>query len=221
MRDAARNALLAIANTSIGTRETLRAVILDRLEFPSDSLIDYAVKAIQDWLGPDLAHLNDFPKFFGLIEHANERIQTSALIALTQRLSNADYHESLEKANIMSLLRSLSNSNNSKAVDFVKVALPALALSLARNGHTSDIIDLVEHNQLKVREGAATAIETICRGPVLERKHLVEKDIIENLVARGDHLDKTQTHLLASIIPILVCDYLEAAKIDLIFPLVE
>jgi hypothetical protein len=63
---------LAISNTSIGTRETLRAVILDRLEFPNNSLIEYAVKAIRDWLGPDLAHLNDFPKFFGLIEHANE-----------------------------------------------------------------------------------------------------------------------------------------------------
>ena len=49
----------------------------------------------------------------------------------------------------------------------------------------------------------------------------MEKDIIRNLVARGDRLDQTQLDLLAAIIPVLACDYLEAGKIALIFMLVE
>ena len=220
-QDAARNALSAISITDVGSRETLRAVVLDRLKLPSDSLIEYAVKAIGDWIGPDLALLNDFPKFFSLVEHAKKPIQTAAMIALKQNLMKADYHESLEKANIVSLLRSLSNSDNSEALDFVARALEVLALSLARNGHANDIINLVAHKEPKLRDGAAIALKTIGSGPPLERKRLVEKDIIRNLVARGDRLDQTQLDLLAAIIPMLACDYLEAGKIALIFMLVE
>jgi hypothetical protein len=127
VQHAARNALLTISNTNCGNRETLRAVVLNRLELPTEPLIDYAVKAIQDWIGPDLAHLNDFPTFFGLLEHSDRRIQTAALISLKQRLPNAEYQESLEKANIIYTLRSLSNSDNPEALNFVTVALRELA----------------------------------------------------------------------------------------------
>lgn len=221
MQHAARNALSTISNTNLGNRETLRAVVLNRLELPTEPLIEYAVKAIQDWIGPDLAHLNDFPKFFSLVEHSDRRIQTAALISLKQKLSNADYQASLEKANIISTLRSLSNSDNPEALNFVAVALRELALSLARNGHASNIINLLVHKEPKVRDGAAAALEAISSGSARDRKLLLEEDIIERLVGHDEPLEQTQIYLLASIIPMLALDYLEAGKTDLIFRLVE
>lgn len=221
MQYAARNALLTISNTNLGNRETLRTVVLNRLELPTEPLIEYAVKAIHDWIAPDLEHLNDFSKLFSLFEHSERRIQTAALISLKQKLSNPYYQESLEKANITSMLRSLSNSDNPEALNFVAVALRMLALSLARNGHTSSIIDLLVHKEPKVRDGAAAAVEAISGGSAQDRKHLLEEDIIQRLVGHDEPLEQIQTHLLALIIPMLALDYLEAGKIDLIFRLVE
>ncbi|KDR80999.1 hypothetical protein GALMADRAFT_222596 [Galerina marginata CBS 339.88] len=218
---AARNALTTISNTTLSNRDILRAVVLDSLELPTEPLVEYAVKAIQEWIGPDLAQLNDFPKFFALVEHSDRRLQSAALISLKQRLSDAGYQDSLEKANIISTLRSLANSDNPEALTFVTVALKALALSLARNGHASNIMDLLVHKEPKVRDGAARALEDISKGSVRDRKYLLDEDIIERLVGHGEHLEQTQTDLLASIIPILALDYLEVGKADLIFGLVD
>ena len=221
MQQAARNALLTISSTNCGNRETLRGLVLNRLELPTEPLIDYAVKAIQDWIGADLAHLNDFPTFFGLLEHSDRRIQTAALISLKQRLPNAGYEESLEKANIIHTLRSLSNSDNPEALNFVSVALRALALSLAQNGHASNIINLLEHKEPKVRDGAAAALEAISSGSPRDRKLLLEQDIIERLVGHEEHLEQTQIQVLASTVPLLALDYLDAGKVDVVFRLVE
>jgi hypothetical protein len=221
VQQAARNALLTISNTNRGKRETLRTLVLNGLELPTEPLIDYAVKAIQDWIGPDLAHLNDFATFFGLLEHSDMRIQTAALISLKQRLPNAEYQESFEKANIIYTLHSLSSSNNPEGLNFLAFALPALAVSLARNGHASNIINFLMHKEPKVRDGAAAALEAICSGSPRDRKFLLEEDIIEKLVGHEDHLEQTQIQVLVSTVPLLALDYLEAGKVDVFLGLVE
>lgn len=217
---AARSALTTISNSGFDDRQTLRNVVLNCLQLPSEIQIQYAVKAIQDWIGPDLAQLNDFTTFFSLILHSDRRVQTAAMISLRQKLSNSDHQQSLEKADVVFLIRTLSDSDNSEALNFVMEALRVLALSLARNGHSSTIIALLMHKEPKVREGAAAALETIVNGSVQERKLLLEEDIIEKLI-NHECLDQMQLHLLSSIIPKLAIDYCNAGKMELILTLVE
>lgn len=100
-------------------------------------------------------------------------------------------------------------------------ALPVLALSLARSGHSGTIIDLLMHKEPKVREGAAAALEAIAKGSGQERKQLLEEEIIERLIGHEERLEQTQLYLLSSIIPKLAIDYLNAGKIELILKLVE
>lgn len=218
---AARSALTTISNSNLGGRQTLRTVVITYLRIPTESLIEYSIKAILDWIGPDLAQLNDFTTLFSLILHSDRRIQTAALISLKQMLSNSDYQESLEKANVMFMIRTLTDSDNPEAIDFVMVALQVLALSLARNGHSSTIIALLMHNQPKVREGAAAALEVIASGSTQDRKRLLEENIIERLIGQEEHLEPTQLHLLSSVVPKLAIDYLNTGKMNLILKLVE
>ena len=218
---AARSALTAISNSSLDGRQTLRTVVLNRLTHPTEALVDYSTKAIRDWIGPDLAQLNDFTTFFSLISHPDRRIQTAALTALRQKLSNSNHQESLEKANVIFVIRTLAESDNPEALNFVAAALQVLALSLARNGHCSTIMDLLMHREPKVQEGAAAALEIIANGSVLERKRLLEQDIIGKLISQEESLEQTQLRLLSSIIPKLAIDYLNAGKMELILKLVE
>ena len=157
----------------------------------------------------DLAQLNDFTTFFSLISHSDRRIQTAALTTLRQKLPNSNHQESLEKANVIFVIWTLADSDNPEALNFVAAALPVLALSLARNGHCSTIMDLLMHREPKVQEGAAAALEIIANGSVLERKRLLEEDIIGKLISHDERLEQTQLRLLSSLIPKLVVDYLK------------
>ena len=218
---AASSALTTISKSSLDGRQTLRTVVLNRLTHPTEALIEYSTKAIRDWIGPDLTQLNDFTTFFSLISHPDRRIQTAALTALRQKLSNSNHQESLEKANVIFVIRTLADSDNPEALNFVAAALQVLALSLARNGHCSTIMDLLLHKEPKVQEGAAAALEIIASGSVLERKRLLEQDIIGKLIGHEESLEQTQLRLLSSVIPKLAIDYLNAGKMDLILKLVE
>jgi hypothetical protein len=179
------------------------------------------VKAIQDWIGPDLAQLSDFTTFFSLISHSDRRIQIAALTSLRQKLSNPDHQESLEKANVVTMIRTLSDSDNPEAFNFIREALRVLALSLARNGHSSTLIDFLMHKEPKIREGAAAALEAIANGTAQQRKQLIQAAIIERLIGNEDRLEQTPLHLLSSIIPRLAIDYLKAGRMELILTLVE
>lgn len=194
---------------------------MDRLLLASDTLIEYSALAIQEWIGLDLAQLNDFATFFNLASHSNKRIQTAALSALKQRLQNREYQESLEKANIVYLIRSLTTSDAPEAISFVVAALTALALTLARKGHVSVIIQLLTSEEPKVSAGASLALETIASGSAQERKHLLDEDIIERLSGNQGRHDQTVLHLLSILIPKLIIDYLRAGKISLFLSLVE
>jgi hypothetical protein len=213
--------LTTISYGNFEGRQTLRTVVLNLLTHPTEALIEYSTKAIRDWIGPDLALLNDFTTFFGLISHPDRRIQTAALTTLRQNLSHPHHQESLEKANVIFVIRTLTDSENPEALNFVAAALQVLALSLARNGHSSIIMDLLMHEKPKVQEGAAAALEIIANGPVLERKRLLEQDIIGKLIGRDEPLEQTQLRLLSSLIPKLAIDYLNAGRIELILTLVE
>lgn len=213
--------MTTISNSNIDGRQTLRTVVLNRLTHPTEALIEYSTKAIQDWIGPDLAQLNDFTTFFNLISHPDRRIQTVALTTLRQKLSNPNHQESLEKANVIFVIRTLTDSDNPEALNFVAAALQVLALTFARNGHSSTIIDLLMHKEPKIQEGAASALEIIASGAVLERKRLFEQDIIGKLTGNDECLGQTQLRLLSSVIPKLVIDYLNAGRIELILKLVE
>jgi hypothetical protein len=213
--------LTTISNSNIDGRQTLRIVVLNRLTHPTEALIEYSTKAIRDWVGPDLAQLNDFTTFFSLISHPDRRIQTAALTTLRQKLSNSNHQESLEKANVIFVIRTLTDSENPEALNFVAAALQVLALSLVRNGHCSTIMDLLMHKEPKVQEGAAAALEIIANGSALERKRLLEQDIIGKLICQEEHLEQTQLRLLSSVIPKLAIDYLNAGKMELILKLVE
>jgi hypothetical protein len=213
--------LTTISNTNIDSRQTLRTVVLNRLLLPTDALVEYSAKAIQDWIGPDLAQLSDFTTFFSLISHSDRRIQIAALISLRQKLSNPDHQESLEKANVVTMIRTLSDSDNPEAFNFIMEAFRGLALSLARNGHSSTLIDFLMHKEPKIREGAAAALEAIANGTAQERKQLIQAGIIERLIGNEDRLEQTPLHLLSSIIPKLAIDYLKAGRMELILTLVE
>ena len=222
MENAARSALGAISKTNIEYRETLRKVILKRLVLlASDAFMDYSVRAIQEWIGADLAKLNDFPTFFDLVSHADRRIQNSALFSLRERLDDRGYQESFEKANIIFLMRTLASTDNPEAINFVAFALPSLALTLARNGHVSDILQFLTYNEPKIREGASGAIEAIASGSNLDRDHLMADDVLERLVGGSERLAQTELHLCATITPKLAVDYLHANKLNLILTLVE
>ena len=203
-------------------RETLRNIILDRLLVASDAQIEFTALAIKDWIGPDLAQLNDFETFFDLVSHSNKSIQAAALSSLKQRMPEREYQESLERANIIFILRSLSSSNdNPDAISFVAFALPAMALTLAHNNHVDAILQLLACDEQQIREGAATAIENIANGSVNDRQHLLDVDILERLIVGGGTLGQTNLQLSSTIIPKLSLDYLRAGKVDFILGLVE
>jgi hypothetical protein len=185
-------------------------------------MIEYTVPAIRDWIGPDLAQLNNFETFFDLVSHSDKRIQTAALSSLKRRISDREYQESLERANVVFLIRSLSsNIDNPDAVSFVEFALPSLALTLAHNGHLDIIIQLLTCEEPKIRQGASSAIETIAKGSAHERKHLLDEDILERLIGNDEQLEQTELQLSSVIIPKLANDYLRAGKADFILTLIE
>ncbi|RDB26380.1 hypothetical protein Hypma_006519 [Hypsizygus marmoreus] len=218
---AARAALASISYTNITYRQTLRTVILNGLSHASKILIKFSAKAIEEWIGPDLAQLNDFTAFFSLASHSNKYIQTAALQSLAQKLPNGEYQESLEKANVVYLIRSLSSSSNSEAINFVVTALDALALSLARNEHVGLVLELLGSDEPKICEGAAAALEAIASGSMQERKQLLEENIIERLAGNQERLDNNTLRLLSSIIQKLAFDYLDAGKIAFFLTLVD
>ena len=96
-----------------------------------------------------------------------------------------------------------------------------LALSLARNGHSSTLVDFLMHKEPKIREGAAAALEAIANGTAQERKQLIQAAVIERLIGNEDHLEQRPLHLLSSIIPKLADDYVKAGRMELILTLVE
>ena len=116
------------------------------------------------------------------------------------------------------LIRTLTDSDNPEALNFVAAALEVLALALARNGHSSAIMDLLMHKEPKVQ---AAALNIIANGSVLDRKRLLEQDIIGKLIGHDERLKQTQLRLLSSLIPKLAIDYLNAGRIELILKLVE
>ena len=207
--------MTTISNSNLDGRQTLRTVVLNRLTNPTEVLIEYSTKAIWDWIGPDLAQLNDFTTFFDIISHPDRRIQTAALTTLRQSLSNPNHQESLEKANVIFVIRTLTDSDNPEALNFVAAALQVLALPLARNGYSSTIMNFLMHNKPKVQEGAlaAAALEIIANGSEPERKRLLEQDIIGKLVGHDERLEHTQLRLLSSVIPKLAIDYVNAEAI--------
>ena len=222
MVGATRTALSSISHTNMEYRETLRNVILDRLLIASDAQIEFTALAIKGWIGPDLAQLNDFETFFDLVSHSNKAIQTAALSSLKQRMSEREYQESLERANIIFILRSLSSSNdNPDAISFVAFALPAMALTLAHNNHVDVVLQLLACDEQQIREGAATAIENIANGSVNDRQYLLDVDILERLIWSDEPLGQTNLQLSSTVIPKLSLDYLRAGKVDFILGLVE
>jgi len=222
VESATRAALSSISYTNIEYRETLRNVILDRLVVASDAVIEFTACAIKDWIGLDLARLNDFETFFDLVSHSNKPIQTAALSSLKQRMSEREYQESLARANIVFVIRSLSsNSDNPEAISFVAYALPTMALTLAHNNHVDVVLQLLACEQPQIREGASAAIENIANGSVNDRKHLLDVDILERLIGSDERLGQTELQLSSTIIPKLALDYLRAGKADFILGLVD
>ena len=187
----------------------------------SDAQIEFTALAIKGWIGSDLAQLNDFETFFDLVSHSNKSIQTAALSSLKQRMSEREYQELLERANVVSVLRSLSSSDNPEAISFVAFALSTMALTLAHNNHVDVILELLACDEPQIREGASTAIENIANGSVNDRKHLLDVDILERLIKSYEPLGQTELQLSSTIIPKLSLDYLRAGKVDLILGLVE
>ena len=222
MESATRTALFSISYTNIEYRETLRKVILDRLVVASDPQIEFTALAIKGWIGPDLAQLNEFETFFDLVFHSNRSIQTAALSSLKQRMSEREYLESLERANIVFVLRSLSSSvDNREAISFVAFALPAMAITLAHNNHVDVVLQLLACGEQQIREGASTAIETIANGSASDRKYLLDVDILERLIGSEVPLGQMELQLLSTIIPKVSLDYLRAGKADFMLGLVE
>ena len=222
MESATRTALSSISYTNIEYRETLRKVILDRLVVASDPQIEFTALAIKGWIGPDLAQLNEFETFFDLVFHSNRSIQTAALSSLKQRMSEREYLESLERANIVFVLRSLSSSvDNREAISFVAFALPAMAITLAHNNHVDVVLQLLACGEQQIREGASTAIETIANGSASDRKYLLDVDILERLIGSEVPLGQMELQLLSTIIPKVSLDYLRAGKADFMLGLVE
>jgi hypothetical protein len=223
VESSARTALASISYTNIEHRETLRNVVLGSLLVASDALIDYTVQAIQDWIGPDLAELNDLAAFFDLVSHPDKRIQAGALFSLKQKISNRDYQEVLERANVAALLLSLSSSNgNPEAINFVAFALPSLALSLAHNSHVDVILQLLSCEVQQIREGASAAVQIISNGSADERKNLVDADILERLIGNNERdLEQMELQLSSLLLLNLALDYLRAGKVDFILTLVE
>ena len=210
-----------ISSTNIESRETLRKVIVHRLALASDAFIEFAVRAIQEWIGPDLAKLNDIQTLFDLVSHADRRIQSSALFALKERLEDRGYQESLERANIIFLMRALANTDNPDAITWVAAALPSLGLTLARNGHVSEILQFLNYDEPKIRDGASGAIEAIASGSDRDRNYLMSEDVLERLLGGNQQLGPKELQLCTAVIPKLAVDYLHANKLDFIFALVE
>ena len=221
MENVARAALLSISSRNTDFRETLRGAIFENLGFASDTVIGYSAKAIKDWIGPDLAQLNDFKTLFQLLSHRDRRIQNGVLYAISQRIKNEKNHDALERAGVVSVIQSLANSNNNEGISFVALALHSLALTLARNGHVSDILRLLASEVPKIREGASTAIQVIANSSEHDRKSLLDDDILERLTRDEGGTGQATLELSSKIIMKLAFDYVRAGKVNFILTLVE
>jgi hypothetical protein len=160
-------------------------------------------------------------RLFDLASNSDRRVQNGALASLKQSIRNPRWQESLEKANIVFLLKSLSANQNPEAVNFVAFALPLLAVSLAQNGHVSAILHLLGHDEPKIREGACDAITVIANGSEHDQRHLLDEDLLERLTRTDERLGQIEQHLASLVIPKLAFNYLRSGKLDLIITLVE
>jgi len=196
---------------------------MEGLLLASDNLIEYSVKAIQEWVGPDLAQLNDFEKLFQLVSHSDTRIQHAALFALKQKLHDREYQESLEKAEVVPIIRSLSESepDNAEAISFVAVALRSLGPTLARHGHVDEILFYLTHAEPSIQDGAFAAIQAIAKSSENERQCLLNAGVLERLIGGHELLHPIQLQLTSTIIPLLAFDYARTKKVAFILTLVE
>jgi hypothetical protein len=215
-----RSALAGISSRNIDYRETLRGAMLDRLDLASDNQIEFLARSIVEWVGPDLIQLDKFEKIFQLVAHSNRRIQNAALLLLKQRVSNEKYHDSLAKADIATLIQSLSNAINVEAISFAALSIRHLALTLARRGQVRQFIQLLGHGVPDVRESASVAIQRIADGSEQDRRSLFNEEILEWL-SSGDASSATQIQLSAYLIPKLAITYVHEDKAQLIFNFVE
>lgn len=218
---AARAALASISHTNIESRGTLRVAILSCLNISSESLVEFSAQAIQNWIGPDLVHLNDFEKLFQLVIHSDRRIQNAALHSLKRIIKNEKYHNNLERAGAVSLIQSLSNSYNSASISFAACALSSMAITLARKGHVRYILQTLTSDVPEFQGAASTAIQQIANGSEKDRVCLLNEDILEGFAAHEKELGEPELQIAAAMIPRLASSYLQARKVHAVLALVE
>jgi hypothetical protein len=216
-----RPALDRISLSTLGERAVLRIAILENLQLASENFVEYSVKAIREWIGPDLVQLNQFQRLFQLVSHPDMRVQNSALSSLKTCLQNREYQESLERAGIVPFIQSLSELDNPEAISFVAMAISCLGLTLARHGHVGELLSYLEHEDSSVQTGACTAIETIANGSADGRRQLLKDGVLEKLIGSSECLGPSELRLAASIIPKLAFEYVHAKRITVILTLAE
>jgi hypothetical protein len=193
---------------------------LELLPVSSDTVVVFIAKAISEWLGTDLAQSDDFQAFFELASHSNGQIQNAALLSLKQKLGNQSYQDALEKAQVASFLRSLCSSNNPDAITFVGAALPALALTLARNQHAGLLLQLLASEIPAIKEGSSAAIQVIAGSPN-DRELLLNEDILERLIVGHSTLDHPTVKLAVALIPNLAINYVALDRVNVLLALIE
>jgi hypothetical protein len=194
---------------------------MEGLQLASDNLVKFSAQAIQEWIGPDLVQLNKLEQLFHLASHHDRRIQDVALLSLKKKLDNREYQNSLEKAAIVPLIRSLSESDNPEAIDFVASVLRLLALTLASHGHVGDIFHHLTHREPSIQAGASAAIVAIANSSEVDRQLLLDENVLERLTGRFERLGSTELGLTGMIIPPLTPGYFRADRAKFILALIE
>lgn len=221
MESATRTALEKISQTTVTHREMLRDAIISSLQLASEVLVKYSAQAINEWIGPDLVMLGRFEQLFQLASHHERCIQNGALVTLKQKMHVREYQESLLKAEVISLIRSLSESENPEAISFVAFALHSLAPTLARHRHISELLHYMAHEEPGIQGGASSAIIEIANGSEDEKKQLLDADVLERLIGSHDRLGTAELRLICAIIPPLASGYILAKRAKFILALVE
>lgn len=194
---------------------------MNRLILASDKMVDFAAQAISEWIGPDLIVLQAYPALFELAAHVDRRLQTRALMCLKQTMTNPAQYPALIQAGLISVIQTLSATDEPDATRFVIAALPALAVSAARAGSLGVIFHVLATGPPGVREAAAAGLQNIMRESVADRKILIDDNVLEKLTGGADISSRVTNDLSTFAIARLTPDYVEADKINFVLTLIE
>lgn len=218
---AAALGLGSITHISQEHRATLRNVIIGRLHvLASDDLLAYIARVTPEWLGPDLLADGDFQSFFSLVMHKNRTVQSAAMLVLRDQLRHASFRQSLQKADFVSRLRKLVDSENSDVLEFVADSLATMALELARARQIPVILQFLTESEPVVRRGARDAICNIASAEAPDSGSLIQEGIIERL-SGNQIIEHVVLDVLDFTIPTLAIQYVTAGRVNAILSLVE